>query len=109
MARAKKSCERGVENRAHMDKERTNELLVGLVTPKTDRDTVWKTCAHAPMSPRDSLESERLNLRRSRSWSSSIRTDPFDWILVAQARVEVVTLLTVDDTVACYSTPIQAV
>ena len=35
--------------------------------------------------------------------------DPFDRILIAQAQVENVTLLTTDDKVACYPGPIQAI
>ena len=38
-----------------------------------------------------------------------IHKDPFDRILIAQAQVENVTLLTTDDKVARYSGPIQAV
>ena len=38
-----------------------------------------------------------------------IHKDPFDRILIAQAQVENVTLLTTDDMVARYSGPIQAV
>ena len=38
-----------------------------------------------------------------------IHKDPFDRILIAQAQVENVTLLTTDDKVACYPGPIQAV
>ena len=38
-----------------------------------------------------------------------IHKDPFDHILIAQAQVENVTLLTTDDMVARYSGPIQAV
>ena len=39
----------------------------------------------------------------------SLHKDPFDRILIAQAQVENVTLLTTDDKVACYPGPIQAV
>lgn len=38
-----------------------------------------------------------------------IHKDPFDRILIAQAQVENVTLLTTDDMVARYSGPIQAI
>ena len=38
-----------------------------------------------------------------------IHKDPFDRILIAQAQVENVTLLTTDDKVARYSGPVQAV
>lgn len=38
-----------------------------------------------------------------------LHKDPFDHILIAQAQVENVTLLTTDDKVACYPGPIQAV
>ena len=38
-----------------------------------------------------------------------IHKDPFDRILIAQAQVENVTLLTTDDKMACYSGPIQVV
>lgn len=38
-----------------------------------------------------------------------LHKDPFDRILIAQAQVENVTLLTTDDKVACYPGPIQAV
>ena len=38
-----------------------------------------------------------------------IHKDPFDRILIAQAQVENITLLTTDDKVARYSGPIQAV
>ncbi len=48
MAKVPKKRERNVESYAHMDKERTNNPPVGLVTPETDWDAGRRTYAHDP-------------------------------------------------------------
>ena len=73
---------------------------VGLDLEKLERELLARDYEEAPVTSRTARETAKLRL---------LHKDPFDRLLIAQAIVEGMTLLTADATLARYGGPIRLV